>query len=122
MSAYTSFAELRPYQIWDGAVARALNGDRLTAAVIDLDPNLKVPEHSHENEQIGFVLKGHVTMIIDGEERQLKVGEAYSIKSHVRHSANTGPDGATVVDIFAPVRADWESAQRLGPSKGRWPS
>ena len=121
MSAYSTFAELRPYQIWDGAVARALTGDRLTAAVIDLDPNLQIPEHNHENEQVGFVLKGKVTMIIDGEERELGVGEGYSIKSNVRHSASTGPDGATVVDIFAPVRADWERAPRLEPLPGRWP-
>jgi quercetin dioxygenase-like cupin family protein len=122
MSAYSTFGELRPYQIWDGAVARALVGERLTAAVIDLDPNLHIPEHNHENEQLGFVLKGKVTMVVDGEERQLGVGEGYAIKSNVRHSARTGPEGATVVDIFAPVRADWERAPRLEPSPGRWPS
>jgi quercetin dioxygenase-like cupin family protein len=112
---------MRPYQIWAGAVARAVSGERLTMAVIDLDPNLHIPEHHHDNEQLGFVLQGNVTMVIGGEEMDLGVGEAYSIRSNVPHSARTGREGATVVDIFAPVRADWEKAERLNPSPGRWP-
>ena len=121
MNTYSSFSAMRPYQIWGGAVARAVSGERLTMAVIDLDPSLHVPEHHHDNEQLGFVLQGKVTMVIGGEERELGVGEAYSIRSNGPHSARTGPEGATVVDIFAPVRADWEKVQRLNPTPGRWP-
>jgi quercetin dioxygenase-like cupin family protein len=112
---------MRPYKIWGSAVARAVNGERLTMALIDLDPSTLVPEHHHDNEQLGFVVQGSVTMVIDGDERELGVGETYSIRSNVPHSARTGPEGATVVDIFAPVRADWEKVQRLNPSPGRWP-
>jgi quercetin dioxygenase-like cupin family protein len=90
-------------------------------AVIDLDPDLDIPEHHHGNEQLGFVLLGKVTMVIGGEERELSTGEAYSIPSDVPHSARTGHEGATVVDIFAPVRSDWEKAPRIEPSGGRWP-
>jgi len=122
MATFTSFGAERPYKIWSGAVARAVNGERLTMAAIDLDPNLHIPEHHHVNEQLGFVLKGKVTMVIAGEAKELGVGEAYAIPSDVPHSASTGPEGATVVDVFAPVRADWEKAERLEPSRGRWPA
>jgi quercetin dioxygenase-like cupin family protein len=121
MSVFSTFSSVRPYQIWNGAVARAVHGERLTMAVIDLDPDLLIPEHHHGNEQLGFVLVGKVTMVIGGEERELSPGEAYSIPSDVPHSARTGHEGATVVDIFAPIRADWEKAERLEPSRGRWP-
>ena len=121
MSTFSSFSSVRPYQIWTGAVARAVNGERLTMAVIDLDPDLDIPEHHHDNEQLGFVILGKVTMVIAGEERELSAGEAYSIPSDVPHSARTGHEGATVVDVFAPVRSDWEKAPRIEPSKGRWP-
>lgn len=121
MGTFTSFASERPYKIWTGAVARAVHGDRITMAAVDLDPNLHVPEHHHENEQLGFVLKGSVTMTIGGEARELRAGEAYTIRSNVPHSAQTGPEGATVVDVFAPIRADWEKAERLEPSRGGWP-
>ncbi len=124
MSATSTYGELggfRPYKIWEGAVARAVTGERITMAVIDLDPDVAVPAHRHENEQLGFVLKGSVTMTIDGDSRALRAGETYAIPPNVEHSAATGPEGATVVDIFSPPRADWEQLERLEPAAGRWP-
>lgn len=120
-ATYDSVSELEPYAIWQGATARAVHGDRLTVAIVDLEPDLEVPEHHHDNEQIGFVLKGHVTMVIGGEARRLGIGETYRIPSEVPHSASTGPDGATVVDVFAPVRADWAQVPRLEPHAPAWP-
>jgi quercetin dioxygenase-like cupin family protein len=121
MGTYDSVSSVRPYQIWNGAVARAVNGERITMAVIDLEPDLDVPEHNHENEQLGFVIEGEITMVIDGDSRTLGPGETYAIRSNVPHSARTGPNGATVVDVFAPIREDWERVPRLEPSRGRWP-
>jgi quercetin dioxygenase-like cupin family protein len=120
-TTFASVSELEPYAIWQGAKARAVHGDRLTMAIVDLDPDREVPEHQHDNEQLGFVLRGHVTMVIAGDARRLGVGDTYTIPTNVPHSASTGPDGATVVDVFAPVRADWEKAPRLAPHPGSWP-
>jgi len=122
VGTFTSFSAERPYKIWTGAVARAVHGDRITMAAVDLDPDLVIPEHRHENEQLGFVLTGKVTMVIAGEARELGAGEAYAISSNVPHSARTGAEGATVLDVFAPVRSDWGKAERLEPSKGGWPA
>jgi quercetin dioxygenase-like cupin family protein len=120
-ATYDGVSALAPYAIWQGATARAVQGDRLTMAIVDLEADLDVPEHHHDNEQVGFVLKGHVTMVIGGESRRLGVGDTYLIPSNVPHSASTGPDGATVVDVFAPVRADWAQVPRLDPHPGSWP-
>lgn len=122
VSIYEPFGSLRPYQIWDGAVARAIHGERQTVAIIDLDPDQDVPEHSHDNEQLGFVLEGEITMTIGGDSRTLRPGDTYTILSAIPHSARSGPAGAKVVDVFAPVRADWEQAPRLEPTPGGWPS
>ncbi len=121
MNRYDSVAGLRPIAIWKGAVARAFEGERLMVAFVDLEPNLLVPEHQHENEQVGFVLSGSITMVIDGDERRLEVGETYVIPSNVRHSAHTTAEGATVVDVFGPARSDWAALPRLEPSPGQWP-
>jgi len=118
---YGEFGGFRPYKIWDGAVARAVHGERITMAVIDLDPEVAIPTHQHENEQVGFVIKGSITMTIGDETRELRAGETYLIPSQTPHAARTGPDGATVVDVFSPVRADWERLERLEPAPGRWP-
>jgi quercetin dioxygenase-like cupin family protein len=116
MVTYDSVSGLEPLAIWKGATARAFQGERLTVAF-----DLEVPEHHHDNEQLGFVLKGHVTMVIGGVSRRLGMGDTYVIPSNVPHSASTGPDGATVVDVFAPVRGDWAQAPRLDRQPGAWP-
>ncbi len=121
MGIYDGVSRVRPYKIWQGAVARAVHGDRLTLAFVDLEPEISVPTHQHENEQVGFVLEGSVTMTIGGESRELHKGETYVIRGNLAHSAVAGAQGATVVDIFNPPRADWERLERLEPSEGAWP-
>lgn len=122
MSTFQSVKEISPHVIRHGITARAVNGERITMAVVDLDPGAHLPEHHHENEQLGFVISGVITMRIGGERRELHAGDTYSIKSDVPHDAVAGPEGCTVADVFAPVRADWEQLDRAAPSKPSWPS
>jgi len=118
---YAKLSEVDVLAIWPGVVARAVEGDRLTLAVVDLEPDADVEEHHHENEQLGLVVKGEMHFTIGGAKRTLHAGEAYVIPSNVPHSAQAGSAGATVIDVFAPVRADWESKQRLPAAAGNWP-
>ena len=104
-----------------GVLARVVDGDRLTIGFVDIDPDVQVPEHRHENEQVGFVLRGSVTMVVDGNARELRVGETYTIASGLPHSAKAGKDGVSVVDVFAPVREDWKSKPTVDAFPGRWP-
>ncbi|PZR86888.1 MAG: cupin domain-containing protein [Candidatus Nephthysia bennettiae] len=118
---FDSLHALRPYAIWDGAVARAVHGEQLTMAVVELQRGVAVPEHRHVNEQLGFVARGSITMTIGGESRELGVGETYVIATDVPHAAVAGADGATVVDVFSPPRADWQGLERLEPGRAAWP-
>jgi quercetin dioxygenase-like cupin family protein len=121
MTAFGDFNSQRPYKVWPGVDARAFHGERITMALVDLEPNHPVPEHQHENEQMGFVLRGEMQMTIGDESRRLTTGQAYSIPSNTPHSVMTGPEGCVVMDIFAPVRADWERLERIEASPGSWP-
>jgi quercetin dioxygenase-like cupin family protein len=107
--------------IREGIAARVINGERMTLAVVDLQPNAILPEHHHENEQLGFVLRGSLTFTIGGEKRVVYEGDTYAIPSHVPHDAKAGREGCTVVDAFAPVRADWEKLERRDPFPPEWP-
>ena len=118
---FESLRNIRPYALGQGITARAIEADRMTIAVVDLEPNAVLPEHHHENEQLGFVIAGSLTMRIGGEKRELHVGDMYSIPSDVPHDALAGPDGCVVADVFAPPRADWKELTRLDPRPGRWP-
>jgi quercetin dioxygenase-like cupin family protein len=121
VSVFGKVSAFKPSRIWDGVLARALHANRVTIGFVDIDPGVLVPEHRHDNEQVGFVQRGSVTMTIAGQARELGVGETYSIDAGVPHSAKAGADGASVVDVFAPVREDWKTAPTVEPFAGRWP-
>jgi len=121
MSTFLPLRKVRPHELRDGVTARAVVGERMTLAVVDLEPNATVPEHKHENEQLGFVISGTLIMRIGSEKKELHAGDTYTIPSNTPHEATAGAEGSTVVDAFAPIRADWAALKRLEPSAGRWP-
>lgn len=116
-----TLAEIAPVQVWDGVRARRVQGDQLTLAIVELDPDAEVPEHAHPAEQNGMVIAGQMTFRIADEQRQLGPGGTWRILGGVRHSATAGPDGAVVIDTFSPIRADWEALPSLEPTNPRWP-
>jgi quercetin dioxygenase-like cupin family protein len=122
MSAFADLGTLGPQDIWNGVSVRAVHGERITLGVVELDPNAAVPEHSHENEQLGVVLSGSLNFRIGDETRELGAGSTYCIAANVPHEViTTGPDGAVVIDVFAPVRADWSRFEPQAPREPRWP-
>jgi quercetin dioxygenase-like cupin family protein len=120
MDPLRELADLDLRQIWDGVAARSIHGDRLTVAVVELDPDSVVPEHSHDHEQLGIVLRGSVTFRVGDEARELGAGGTWRIPSNVAHEVHSGPEGAVVVDVFAPARDDWRDRTRL-ERRPRWP-
>ena len=121
MSAFDDLARLGPLPIWHGIAARVVEGEQLTLAVVELDPGAVAREHSHANEQLGIVLSGAMTFRIGDETRELGPGDLYTIPSNVPHEATAGPDGAVVIDVFAPPRRDWDALEPGEPRGPRWP-
>ena len=121
VKTFEPLRDIRPHALREGITARAVEGERITMAVVDLEPNIKMPEHHHENEQLGFVIAGSMVMQIGEEKRELRPGDTYAIPSDVPHHVVVGSGGCTVVDVFAPVREDWKKLERLEPSRPSWP-
>jgi quercetin dioxygenase-like cupin family protein len=121
MPTFKPLAEIPPQRIWDGVLARVVEGDRMSFAVVELAPNSVVAEHQHPNEQMGIVLQGSMTFTIGGEARLLQPGDTYNIPGGVSHHAVTGPDGSTVIDVFSPVRADWARFAKEALQPPQWP-
>jgi quercetin dioxygenase-like cupin family protein len=113
VGALEELAVLQPFRVWDGVIARSVDGERVAFAVVELEPSTIVPEHSHENEQLGMVVSGSVTFRVGDETRDLEPGGTWRIAPNVPHEVHTGPEGAVVIDVFAPVRADWRALERL---------
>ena len=121
MSAFARLSDIGPLPIWNGVLGRAVQGAHITMAVVELEPNSVVPEHQHHNEQLGIVLKGTLTFTIGGERRELQTGDTYKIPGNVPHEVVTGPEGAVVVDVFSPVRADWSRFTPIPVQSPVWP-
>jgi quercetin dioxygenase-like cupin family protein len=121
VSAFRPLAEIAPRPIWNGTVARVVNGKDITFAVVELDAFAVVAPHQHPNEQLGIVLKGLLTFTIGGETRDLRPGDTYEIPANVLHDAKAGPDGAVAIDVFSPVRADWDRFVPTAPCPPFWP-
>ena len=120
-SAFGDLSEIAPIGIWEHVLARSVEGEQCSLAVVELDPNSVVAEHRHANEQLGIVVSGSVTFRVGEEERALAPGGTWRIPPNVPHEVHAGPNGAVVVDVFAPPRTDWQSLERTESRSARWP-
>ncbi len=79
METFKSLREIAPQRIWEGVLARVVEGATMSFALVELAPNSVVAEHQHHNEQMGIVLQGSMTFTIGGEPRLLHTGDTYNI-------------------------------------------
>jgi quercetin dioxygenase-like cupin family protein len=121
MSAFADVSSLDLQRIWDGVHGRVVHGEKITLGVIELDPNSVVPEHSHENEQLGICVGGSLVFRVGDESCELGAGETWTIPGNVPHEVHVGPEGAVVIDVFVPPRDDWREAERIDSRAPRWP-
>lgn len=122
MSHLSDVADAPVIDVWGEAVrARRVQGERVTLALVELAPNALVPGHRHDNEQLGMVISGHVTFTIGDETRDLGPGGTWRIPSDTPHHVAVGPEGAVVIDVFAPIRSDWDALPSGPPRPPLWP-
>ena len=88
---------------------RLITGERIMLAHVYLKKGAVVPRHSHENEQLTYILEGALRFWIgdDGSEvLDVRAGEVLCIPPNVPHRAEALEDTLDV-DIFSPPRQDW---------------
>jgi quercetin dioxygenase-like cupin family protein len=83
-------------------------GEKSMLARLILRAGCVVPLHSHENEQITYILEGALKFSLQGKDIIVRAGEILVIPSNVPHSAEALEDTVDL-DVFCPPRADWIS-------------
>jgi quercetin dioxygenase-like cupin family protein len=81
-------------------------GQEVMLARVLLKKGCIVPEHSHHNEQLTYILEGALKFWIDGREIVVHAGEVLTIPPNMPHKAEAVEDTVDL-DIFNPPRADW---------------
>jgi quercetin dioxygenase-like cupin family protein len=81
-------------------------GQEIMLARVLLKKGCIVPEHSHHNEQVTYILDGALKFWIDGKEIVVHSGEVLCIPAYMPHKAEALEDTVDL-DVFNPPRADW---------------
>ena len=88
---------------------RLVTGDRMMLAHVYLKKGCLVPRHSHENEQVTYILEGALQFWLgehEGETVVVRAGEVLTIPSGLPHKALALEDTLDL-DVFSPPRQDW---------------
>jgi quercetin dioxygenase-like cupin family protein len=83
-----------------------VSGQKGMLARLILRTGCVVPLHSHENEQITYILEGALKFTLSGKDIVVHAGEILIIPANVPHSAEALEDTVDL-DLFCPPRADW---------------
>lgn len=107
MQNIVRWADAKPVEMLPGLTRRVL-GETEDAMVVEFRAKaaVKVPAHSHPNDQVGYVVSGEVEITIDGVATVCKPGDSYAIPGGVEHSA-VFPVESIVIDCFSPPREDY---------------
>ena len=81
-------------------------GERMMLARIHLKKGCIIPQHSHPNEQLAYVVQGALKFQVEGREVVVRAGEVLCIPPDLPHQAEALEDTIDL-DIFTPPRADW---------------
>ena len=103
------WADIPKERLSDVLDRKLITGDRMMLAHVYIKKGGVVPQHSHENEQITYILEGGLRFWIGADESEVidvLAGEVLHIPSHVPHKAEALADTLDV-DVFSPPRQDW---------------
>lgn len=106
---YTGFQQI-PVEHLNPLIERQfVHGEKAMLARLLLRKGAIVPQHSHHNEQITYILEGVLRFTMgDGRVIDVKAGEVLVIPANMPHAAEALEDTIDL-DVFTPPREDWIS-------------
>lgn len=96
-------------QLADGISTRVFAGEQAMLSLVRCEPNAIGSIHSHPQEQWGFCLEGNGVRIQDGIDVPFGKGDFWRTPGGIEHGIRVGPQGATVLDFFAPPRDEYRN-------------
>src|SRR5690242_17892616 len=106
MSKYIAWKDVELEQVNPLLDRQIITGDEVMLARVLLKKGCIVPEHSHVNEQLTYILEGALRFWIDGKVIDVHAGEVLCIPSNLPHKAEALEDTVDL-DVFYPPRQDW---------------
>jgi quercetin dioxygenase-like cupin family protein len=107
--SFYRWTDMKKERVSDMLERRLITGDRMMLAHVYLKKGCIVPKHSHENEQLTYILEGALKFWIGEDQKEevvVRAGEVLLIPSNVPHKAEALEETLDV-DVFSPPRQDW---------------
>jgi quercetin dioxygenase-like cupin family protein len=105
MSLY-SWNKIPKEKLQEDISRKVISGEKVMAAHVFLRKGAVVPAHSHESEQLTYILKGLLELTLPSGVFRVGEGEVLVIPSNIEHSAVALEDTLDM-DVFSPIREDW---------------
>ncbi|TMV04345.1 cupin domain-containing protein [Brucella haematophila] len=92
----------------EGVERKAFSGEGATLALHRLKPGHEPKPHSHENEQIAYILAGTIRFTVGSEEHIVGPGGLLVIPPNVVHWGEViGDEDVLNLDVFTPRRPEY---------------
>jgi len=106
---HVRWADLAEERVTDRISRKLVTAERMMLAHVYLKQGALVPQHSHHNEQLTYILEGALEFRIGADRQEVvivRAGEVLVIPGEVPHEAVALEDTLDV-DVFSPPRQDW---------------
>ena len=97
-------------------IRRTLGGQAFGINQEDWPANAdEYPDHDHAEdgqEEVFYVLEGGGTMVVDGEDVELKPGRYVLVSPDAKRKVHPGDDGVKLIIVGSPVETPYEPRHR----------
>ncbi len=106
-----NYYDVQRTELVPDADSRLISGDALQASFLFMQPGSKFGHHNHPEEQIMIVFDGSIDEIILDGQTTMKTGDIVYFPAYMVHGGVNGPEGCNVLDVFWPVRTDYQASE-----------
>src|SRR5579862_3061401 len=97
MTAYGEVSSVKPTKVLQRVMVPDSNYE-VGMGVAEFPPNAAKGRHTHPGVEVGYVLRGEITQIIEGRAPKIiKAGESFQYPAYIAHDTKAGPNGAKVL-------------------------
>lgn len=81
-------------------------GEQALLTEFKLEKGRILPRHQHPQEQVGYLVSGHISLHIGDDSYDMLPGDSWAIPGNIEHSADIIED-SLAIEFFAPLREDY---------------
>ena len=91
-----------------GISRRAFSGKNCMMTLFEIKPGTPADPHSHEHEQLVYIVSGHAEFVVGEEAVKVKGGDLLVVPPNVPHSLKViGNEPVLNINVFSPIRDEY---------------